>query len=94
MDYAATLSSALNKYSYGCSSDADCVGVEPNNRCGPDCQYFAIWQPVAADFTNNLSSVAATDCANCPVTPTPPCTEPAQPVHCLDGQCVALILIQ
>jgi hypothetical protein len=79
----------LDKYAYGCKTDADCVAVTPANQCESGCSVVAVWSQVLNDLTSNLASDAMTDCAACMSDPVPPpCLPPGMSVICSGGQCL------
>lgn len=88
MSYASTHAAFLDKYSRGCTTDADCVVDSPANACESGCSTVAIWQPVLHDWQDNLASAAVSDCSSCAPTPVPPCLPNMAPPACKGGQCV------
>ncbi|HWZ90321.1 MAG TPA: hypothetical protein VNW92_15770 [Polyangiaceae bacterium] len=78
----------LDKYAYGCTTDADCATVVPTNSCESGCSAVAVWSPVVNDLNSNLASDAMTDCAACMSGPVPPCKPPLGNAICSGGQCL------
>jgi hypothetical protein len=85
--YATALSGMAEKYRYGCMTSTDCTVILPVNQCESGCDYLPVWIPVTNDFSTNLASEAANDCANCAPNQTPPCALPAFNAQCVAGQC-------
>jgi len=85
--YALMRAQLLQKYEFGCASDADCVVLAPSNLCENGCQYAAVWYGAANFFTDNLANYADSNCASCMMGPLPPCAAPPIPI-CVMGQCM------
>jgi len=74
-----------DKYSFGCTSSADCVQFNMVNAC-EGC-YSAVAVRAAVDsFVQNLGSVAKMDCMSCPAPVMQPCASGV--VECFDNRCV------
>jgi hypothetical protein len=85
--YAEQRAQLLQKYEFGCASDAECVVLAPSNLCENGCQYAAVWYGAADFFTSNLANYADMNCASCMMLPIRPC-DPPQPARCVMGQCM------
>lgn len=85
-EYRAFRAELLNKYSYGCASNSECVLIAPVNLCEQGCSYAVVWYGVADSFDTNLSNAADMTCSSCPQGPIPPCAAPPTP-KCVAGQC-------
>ena len=86
MNYQDVRTTASYKFSYGCSSDADCAVVAPVNQCEAGCIGTPIPKDTVDTFTEYLKNEAEQDCAACKEGPVPPCVAPAA-AHCYAGQC-------
>jgi len=89
--YASFRNELLNKYQYGCASDAECTVIAPVNRCENGCGFTAVWYGASDSFDSNLSNAADMYCSTCAQGPIPPCAPPS-PVGCVGGQCRFLTL--
>ena len=87
-DYATVRQQMFDKYtSSGCKNSSDCTLVLESNACAQVCN-VALPTIMASSFPSNLRSVAATDCATCPVQA--PITCDAMTPACVNGKCVAV----
>ena len=87
-EYAVDLPSVEASNQIGCSSDADCVAVVPNNRCKEGCQYVVVPR-ATADVFNAVDFVGyyCPECANIPPV-SRGCVPPK--VYCANNRCVGL----
>lgn len=83
--YATLKSALLEKYSYGCMQDSDCVAVTTDNRC-ESCSNAAVWTAVADSYRANLSGFAQMSCSSCDAPIDFPCAPPTD-VACVQGRC-------
>lgn len=86
-NYRQIRAQMIDKYSQGCTQDADCVAFHDQNLCGTfDCG-AAILTALSPSLAENLANYAQSNCsAGCPPEPAHPC--PMGPaVRCLDNRC-------
>jgi hypothetical protein len=86
VQYAMQRQAMLDKYSYGCASNSECVAVIPRNACEQGCSNAALWYGLADSFEANLSALASMTCSSCMQAQVPFC-EPSPKPSCFDGRC-------
>jgi hypothetical protein len=76
----------LEKYQYGCTTDAECTLFYDKSPCSVGCG-APVWTGALGNLQSNLESYSQQNCSDRCQAPVPPCDAPAAPT-CLSGRCL------